>query len=107
MSDKQYTPNISRRRGNESLAECLTSRSCGTTRSTPRALPASRHSSLVTRHFQRGFTLVEMLTVIAIIGIFAGPPLPPLKNFGKSDVSISASRQMLDDIGHARQLAMS
>jgi prepilin-type N-terminal cleavage/methylation domain-containing protein len=107
MSDKPYTPNISRRRGNESLAEGLTSRSCGTTRNTSPALSASRHSSFVIRHFQRGFTLVEMLTVIAIIGIIAGLSVPLLKNFGKSDVSISASRQMLDDIGHARQLAMS
>ena len=48
-----------------------------------------------------------MLTVIAIIGIIAGLSVPLLKNFGKSDISVSASRQMLDDIGHARQLAMS
>lgn len=53
-----------------------------------------------------GFTLIEMLTVIAIIGIIAGLSLPVLKNFGKSDVAVSASRQLLDDIGYARQLAM-
>jgi prepilin-type N-terminal cleavage/methylation domain-containing protein len=55
----------------------------------------------------QAFTLLEMLTVIAIIGIIAALTVPILKNFGKSDVTISASRQLLDDIGHARQLAMS
>jgi prepilin-type N-terminal cleavage/methylation domain-containing protein len=53
------------------------------------------------------FTLVEMLTVIAIIGIIAAISVPVLKNFGKSNISVSASRQLLDDIGRARQLAMS
>jgi hypothetical protein len=48
-----------------------------------------------------------MLTVIAIIGVIAAMSIPVLKNFGQSNVSVSASRQMLDDIGRARQLAMS
>lgn len=59
------------------------------------------------RRFKSAFTLVEMLTVIAIIGIIAALTVPALKNFGKSDVNVSASRQLLDDIGRARQLAMS
>src|SRR5580698_1225546 len=54
-----------------------------------------------------GFTLVEMLTVIAIIAIVAGMAVPLLKNYGKSNVNVTASRQFLDDIGRARQLAMS
>jgi prepilin-type N-terminal cleavage/methylation domain-containing protein len=57
--------------------------------------------------YRRAFTLVEMLTVIAIIGIVAAFAVPAIKNFGKNDVSVSASRQLLDDIGYARQLAMS
>jgi prepilin-type N-terminal cleavage/methylation domain-containing protein len=58
------------------------------------------------RPLQRAFTLIEMLTVIAIIGIIAAVSVPVIKNFGQSDVTVSASRQLLDDIGHARQLAM-
>lgn len=56
---------------------------------------------------QSAFTLIEMLTVISIIGILAALSVPVLKNFGKADTSISASRQLLADIGYARQLAMS
>ena len=47
-----------------------------------------------------------MLVVIAILGILAGLAVPALKNLGKSDATVSASRQLLDDVGRARQLAM-
>jgi prepilin-type N-terminal cleavage/methylation domain-containing protein len=73
-------------------------------------VPASRSGlSLSTRHslLSDAFTLIEMLTVIAIIAIIAGFAIPVFKNFGKSDVTVSASRQLLDDVGRARQLAMS
>lgn len=66
-----------------------------------------RHSSFVIRHFQRAFTLIELLTVIAIIGILAALLAPVLKNFSKPDVTVAATRQMLDDVGRARQLAIS
>ena len=47
-----------------------------------------------------------MLVVIAILGILAALAVPALKNLGKSNVQISAARQMLDDVGRARQLAI-
>jgi prepilin-type N-terminal cleavage/methylation domain-containing protein len=52
------------------------------------------------------FTLIELLVVIAILGIIAGLAVPALKNLGKANVQTSASRQLLDDIGRARQLAI-
>jgi prepilin-type N-terminal cleavage/methylation domain-containing protein len=66
----------------------------------------SGHASRVTRHLP-AFTLVEMLVVIAILGLLAGLAVPALKNLGKADITVSAARQLLDDIGRARQLAMS
>jgi len=47
-----------------------------------------------------------MLVVISILGILAALTVPALKNLGKSNASISASRQLLDGVGRARQLAM-
>jgi prepilin-type N-terminal cleavage/methylation domain-containing protein len=63
--------------------------------------------SAIPSPFQRAFTLIEMLTVISIIGIIAALSVPVIKNMGQANISVSASRQLLDDIGYARQLAMS
>ncbi len=70
------------------------------------ARSSSCHSSLVARHLA-AFTLIEMLAVIAILGLLAALAVPALKNLGKSDATVSAARQLLDDIGRARQLAIS
>jgi len=45
--------------------------------------------------------------VISILGIMAALTVPVLKNFAKSDATLGASRQLLDDVGRARQLAIS
>ncbi len=55
---------------------------------------------------RRAFTLLEMLTVLAIIGILAAIIGPTLGNF-KSNVTAAATQQLLADIGRARQLAIS
>jgi prepilin-type N-terminal cleavage/methylation domain-containing protein len=59
------------------------------------------------RPFRSAFTLIELLTVIAIIGILTALLGPVLKNFAKPDVTVAATRQMLDDCARARQLAIS
>ncbi len=53
-----------------------------------------------------GFTLLELLVVIAIIGIVAALSVPALKTFGKTNAETSATRQLLDDVARARQLAI-
>ena len=70
---------------------------------------AARHFSIVPRpsSLVNAFTLLELLLVIFIMGILAGLVVPALKNFGKSNTQASAARQLLDDVGRARQLAVS
>ena len=55
----------------------------------------------------RAFTIIEMLAVLAIMGLIAALAAPTLRNFRKGDSIASASRQMLDAVAHARQLAIS
>lgn len=48
-----------------------------------------------------------MLVVIAIVGLLAALAVPALKNMKRSDAMVAATTQMLDDLGRARQLAIS
>ncbi len=50
---------------------------------------------------------MELLVVISILGLLAALTVPALKNIGQSQVQVSAARQLLDDVGRARQLAIS
>ena len=62
-----------------------------------------RHHSLVAR----GFTLVELLVVLSIIGVLAAAGLPAIRGMNKSNAMLASNRQFQDDLSYARQRAIS
>lgn len=55
---------------------------------------------------RRAFTLVELLVVMAIIGIMAAVGIPALKGMGESNATGAAVRQLMDDLSYARSKAI-
>src|SRR5687768_7044115 len=62
--------------------------------------------ALISHQARRAFTVVELLLVMAVIGLLAAIGLPALKGMGGSNDVGAAVRQLMDDLSYARLKAM-
>lgn len=53
-----------------------------------------------------GFSLIELLVVLVIMGMLAVFTLPAMKNMRQSNALVSAGRQLVDDLARARNRAI-
>jgi prepilin-type N-terminal cleavage/methylation domain-containing protein len=60
----------------------------------------------MTKRNTTGFTLIEMLTVLAIVGILLAATIPAITNLMKSGGLNVATREVANTLGLARQLAI-
>jgi prepilin-type N-terminal cleavage/methylation domain-containing protein len=82
------------------VAECgLRHAACGIPHPAPRTTQSLIRTSLA-------FTLLELLTVIAIMGIVAAISMPTIRGL-KPNAKAVATRDLLDAVSRARQLAIS
>jgi len=68
--------------------------------------PYGERGSPVPLSFARGFTIVELLIVIAIVAAVTAISLPAIKGISQSHTVNNASQQLMDDLALARQYAI-
>ena len=54
----------------------------------------------------RGFTLIEMMIIVAIIGVLAGLTIPGFANYLHKQKVIGARNELMADLQYARSLAI-
>ena len=69
-------------------------------------VPRSHSEEFTLRIHSEGFTLVEMLTVLVIMGIIMGIGIPAVTNLMKSSGLSAATRQVHNTLSFARQYAI-